>query len=257
MTASFAVVIPARYGSSRLPGKPLLDIAGKPMIRHVWERAMESGAHEVVVATDDERIAAACRGFGASVSMTSGNHQSGTDRIAEVALGRDWLEDEIIVNVQGDEPLLPSALIGQVAQLLQFNPNAGIATLGTAIQGLEDYLNPNVVKFVSRADGTALYFSRAPIPWHRDGAAEGLSSQKRWQGSIRHLGLYAYRARALHQMAAASPCPLEEDERLEQLRALWLGIEIQTDVARHLPGPGVDTAEDLERVRSLVADSRQ
>ncbi len=253
MTGSFAVVIPARYGSSRLPGKPLLDIAGKPMIRHVWERAVESGAGEVIVATDDERIASACRGFGASVSMTSGGHQSGTDRIAEVAMGRDWLDTEIIVNVQGDEPLLPPALIGQVAELLQFNPAAGIATLGTAIQSLEDYLNPNVVKFVTRTDGTALYFSRAPIPWHRDGAAEGLASQTRWQGSMRHLGLYAYRAAALHQIAAASACPLEEDERLEQLRALWLGIEIQTDVARVLPGPGVDTAEDLERVRKLVA----
>jgi 3-deoxy-manno-octulosonate cytidylyltransferase (CMP-KDO synthetase) len=256
VTASFAVVIPARYGSSRLPGKPLLDIAGKPMIRHVWERAMESGAREVIVATDDERIGSACREFGASVSMTSGRHQSGTDRIAEVALARDWLEDEIVVNVQGDEPLLPSALVGQVAALLQFNPAAGIATLGTAIQSLDDYLNPNVVKFVTRTDGTALYFSRAPIPWHRDGAPEGLSSQTRWQGSMRHLGLYAYRARALHQLAAASPCPLEEDERLEQLRALWLGIEIQTDVARTLPGPGVDTTEDLERVRALIRKTR-
>ena len=216
---------------------------------------MERGARDVIVATDDERIASACREFGASVAMTSERHQSGTDRIAEIALGRDWLEDEIIVNVQGDEPLLPPALIGQVAALLQFNPAAGIATLGTAIQSLEDYLNPNVVKFVTRTDGTALYFSRAPIPWHRDGAAHGLSSQTRWQGSMRHLGLYAYRASALHQVAAASPCPLEEDERLEQLRALWLGIEIQTDVARSLPGPGVDTADDLERVRELIGET--
>jgi 3-deoxy-manno-octulosonate cytidylyltransferase (CMP-KDO synthetase) len=253
MTGAFAVVIPARHGSTRLPGKPLLDIGGRPMIQHVWNRAMESGADEVVVATDDPRIAEACTGFGASVAMTSSRHQSGTDRIAEVALARDWVEDEIIVNVQGDEPLLPHALVGQVAELLHFNPDAGMATLGTAVQGLDEYLDPNVVKFVARADGTALYFSRAPIPWHRDGAASGLTSQVRWQGAMRHLGLYAYRARHLHEIAAASPCTLEEDERLEQLRALWLGIPIQTDVARALPGPGVDTPEDLERVRQLLS----
>jgi 3-deoxy-manno-octulosonate cytidylyltransferase (CMP-KDO synthetase) len=252
VSAGFKVIVPARHASTRLPGKPLLDIAGQPMIRHVWDRAMESAADEVVIATDDERIAAACAAFGATIVMTDARHPSGTDRCAEVALARGWLDEEIIVNVQGDEPLLPAVLIDQVADLLLLNPSAGIATLGTPVTGLDEYLDPNVVKLVARADGTAMYFSRAPIPWHRDSAPGGLATQSRWHGALRHLGLYAYRAHALHALAGAPACILEEQERLEQLRALWIGLAIQTDVAKSLPGPGVDTADDLENVRRIM-----
>jgi len=248
----FRVVIPARYASERLPGKPLVDIAGRPMIQHVWERAHGAGATEVIVATDDERIVAACEGFGARALMTSASHVSGTDRIAELAQRLAWDEDEIVVNVQGDEPLIPTATITQVAGLLAGQPDADMATLCTPIHDLADHLNPNVVKVVMREDGAALYFSRAPIPWHRDGALEGLASQTRHGDSLRHLGIYAYRSGALARLSAAPPCPLENIERLEQLRALWLGMTILADVAVEVPGHGVDTPEQLEAVRALV-----
>lgn len=254
--SGFRVVIPARYDATRLPGKPLAPIAGRPMIRWVWEQAIASGAAEVWVATDHDGVAAACRAFGAQVCMTDAAHASGTDRIAEVAARRGWDEDAIIVNVQGDEPLLPPALIRQVAELLWLHPEAEIGTLGTPLHDLGEYLDPNVVKLVMRADGAALYFSRAPIPWHRDGAAAGLGSQQRYAGAMRHLGLYSYRVGALQRLAAAPPCQIEEIERLEQLRALWLGMRIQADAALAVPPAGVDTPADLERVNRLLADRR-
>ena len=252
----FHVVVPARYASVRLPGKPLLPIAGRPMIQWVWERARESGAASVTIATDHESIARVCRGFGAEVCMTDPAHASGTDRIAEVAARAGWGEDVVVVNVQGDEPLLPASLIHQVAELLQLHPEAEVGTLGTPIHDLEEYLDPNVVKCVTAADGRALYFSRAPVPWHRDGALQGLASQQRFEGAMRHLGLYSYRAGALQRLAGASPCRLEEIERLEQLRALWLGMRIQVDAALEVPPPGIDTAADLERINQLLAKSR-
>jgi 3-deoxy-manno-octulosonate cytidylyltransferase (CMP-KDO synthetase) len=200
----FRAVIPARYGSTRLPGKPLLDLGGRPMIQLVHERVLASGAAEVVIATDDERIRAAALGFGAEVQMTSAAHASGTDRLAEVALRRGWQEQDVVVNVQGDEPLLPPALVRQCAALLAADAGADIATLATPIESLEEFLDPAVVKLVRRADGRALYFSRAPIPWHRDGAVGGLATQGEFRGALRHLGLYAYRVGALN--AWQSPC---------------------------------------------------
>jgi len=222
------------------------------MIRHVFERVVQSGAAQVIVATDDERVATACAGFGAEVQMTSASHLSGTDRLAEVAARRGWGAAEVVVNVQGDEPLLPPALVRQAAGLLGADPGADVATLGTPIGSLGEFLDPAVVKVVRRADGRALYFSRAPIPWHREGAAAGLASQTRFDGAWRHIGLYAYRVGALQRLAAAAPAPLELVEKLEQLRALHLGMAIVVGEAMDVPGPGVDTPEDLERVRALL-----
>jgi 3-deoxy-manno-octulosonate cytidylyltransferase (CMP-KDO synthetase) len=251
--STFRVVIPARFASTRLPGKPLLTIGGRPMIQRVWERAVQSGALEVLVATDHAEVAATCREFGAEVCMTDPGHASGTDRIAEVAAVRAWEADAIVVNVQGDEPLLPPALVRQVAALLSEHPSADIGTLCTPVAALADYLDPNIVKLVMAADGTALYFSRAPVPWHRDGAPDGPASQRRCEQAMRHLGLYSYRVAALERLAGTPPCRLEEIERLEQLRALWLGMRIQVQVAAEVPPAGVDTAADLERVNRLLA----
>jgi 3-deoxy-manno-octulosonate cytidylyltransferase (CMP-KDO synthetase) len=251
----FHVVIPARFASTRLPGKPLAQVAGRPMIQWAWERAVDSGASEVLVATDHEGIAEACRAFGAEVCMTDAAHASGTDRIAEVARQRGWDDERIVVNVQGDEPLLPAALVRQVAELLLMHPEADIGTLGTPIHDLETFLDPNVVKLVMRADGAALYFSRAPIPWHRDGAPGGLESQQLCKGAMRHLGLYSYRVGALQRLASAPPCQLEDTERLEQLRALWLGLRIQADAALEVPPAGIDTPADLERINRLLAET--
>lgn len=255
--SGFRVVIPARFASTRLPGKPLLAVAGRPMIHWVWERAMQSGAAEVLIATDHDGIADACRAFGAEVCMTDAAHACGTDRIAEVAAQRGWDEAQVVVNVQGDEPMLPPVLVRQVAQLLLLHADADVGTLGTPILALDDYLDPNVVKLVTRQDGAALYFSRAPIPWHRDGAAAGIASQQRCAGALRHLGLYSYRVGALRRLAAAPPCALEETERLEQLRALWLGMRIQAEVALEVPPAGIDTPADLERVNRLLAADRR
>jgi 3-deoxy-manno-octulosonate cytidylyltransferase (CMP-KDO synthetase) len=252
----FRAVIPARHASTRLPGKPLADLGGRPMIQHVHERVAAAGAAEVIVATDDERVARACTAFGAEVEMTSASHPSGTDRLAEVAARRGWAAGDIVVNVQGDEPLMPPSLVRQVASLLNADPGADVATLGTPIGTLEEFLDPAVVKVVRRADGRALYFSRAPIPWHRDDAPGGLGSQRNHQGAWRHLGLYAYRVGALQRLAAADPAPLELAERLEQLRALYLGMAIVVGEALESPGPGVDTPADLERVRRLLETRR-
>ena len=254
--SAFHVVIPARFASVRLPGKPLATIAGRPMIQWAWERASESGAASVIVATDHEDVMAACNAFGAEAIMTSAHHASGTDRIAEVASRLGWDEEVVVVNVQGDEPLLPAVLIRQVAELLLLHPEADVGTLGTPIHELDEYLDPNVVKLVTAVDGSALYFSRAPIPWHRDGAAQGLVTQARHEGAMRHLGLYSYRVGALQRLAANPPCRLELIERLEQLRALWLGMRIQADAALEVPPAGVDTAADLERINRLLASTR-
>ncbi len=252
----FKVVIPARFASTRLPGKALLPIAGKPMIQWVHERATESGAEEIWIATDDQRVVDACGKFGAAVMLTSPAHASGTDRIAEVATRNGWGEREIVVNVQGDEPLLPQLLIRQVAELVVTNPLAGVATLATPIRSLAEFLDPNVVKVARAPDNRALYFSRAPIPWTRDGALSGFATQSRFDGALRHLGLYAYRVEALMRLAALPPSDLEVTEKLEQLRALENGIAIAVGVTQQVPGPGVDTPADLERVARLVADER-
>lgn len=253
----FRVAIPARFASTRLPGKVLAPIAGLPMIEHVHRLAVRSGALEVVVATDDERVRAACAGFGAEVEMTSASHPSGTDRIAELARRRAWAADSIVVNVQADEPLMPPALIGQAAALLAGDPGADIATLCTPIATLEEYLDPNVVKVVIRADGRALYFSRAPIPWNRDAAPAGLASQQGYRGCWRHIGIYAYRLDALLRLASMPPSALEQLERLEQLRALQSGIAIVVAECCATPGPGVDTAADLAQVERLMAAARR
>lgn len=250
----FRVVIPARYASTRLPEKVLAPIAGKPMIRWVVEVALRSKATEVIVATDDERIAAAV-GSGASVVMTRADHVSGTDRIAEVAANRRWPDEEIVVNVQADEPQLPPALIDQAAELLASDPKAALATLSTPIVSVKELLDPNVVKVVAGNDRAALYFSRAPIPWCRDGAQDGLLSQTRFDGAQRHLGIYAYRVGDLRRLTALPPSSLETTEKLEQLRALQAGMRIVVTEACVLPGVGVDTPEDLERVRAALASS--
>ncbi|MGH8253492.1 MAG: 3-deoxy-manno-octulosonate cytidylyltransferase [Steroidobacteraceae bacterium] len=255
----FKVVIPARYASTRLPGKPLLAIAGKPMLQWVYEQARAAQAGEVLIATDDARIAAAAREFIAIASaddivMTAATHASGSDRIAEVARLRGWDAAQIVVNVQGDEPMLPPELIRQVAQLLERHAQADIATLATPIMSQPEFLDPNVVKLVADAQGRALYFSRAPIPWHRDGAAA--SAQTQWQGARRHVGLYAYRVGALQRMAALPPSGLEQCEKLEQLRALEAGLEFRVADGVVPPGPDVNTSADLERVSALLVASR-
>ncbi len=248
---SYKVVIPARYGSTRLPAKAIAMIAGRPMIQWVVDAARRSGATEVLVATDDERVAAVVDSR-ASVVMTSEAHPSGTDRIAEVATARGWSDAEIVVNVQGDEPQLPPALIDQVAQLLASDAGADLATLSTPITSLQEFLDPNVVKVVAGSDRAALYFSRAPIPWHRDGARQGLLSQTSILGAQRHLGIYAYRVASLRRMTALSPSSLEVTEKLEQLRALQAGMRILVAEASTRPGSGVDTEHDLQRVRAAL-----
>ncbi len=248
----FIVVIPARYASTRLPGKPLQDIGGKPMIQHVWQQACKSAATRVVVATDDQRIVAACQGFGAEVVLTRVDHNSGTDRLAEVATQLGLAADAIVVNVQGDEPLIPPAIIDQVAANLAAHPEAGIATLGEPIQDAATLFNPNAVKLVADRNGLALTFSRAPLPWARDQFAASRDSLPAGVPFRRHIGIYAYRAGFLHDFVAWGPCWLEDTECLEQLRALYHGVRIHVADALQSPPAGVDTPEDLERVRALL-----
>lgn len=254
---AFHVVIPARYASTRLPGKPLLDIGGKSMIQRVVERACASDAGEVLVATDDARIAAAVhdprRPVQSIAVMTDPELPSGTDRVAAVAEVRGWSDDTLVVNVQGDEPFLPPALVAQAAGLLERDPAAGIATLATPIADLEEFLDPNVVKVVSAIDGAAMYFSRAPIPWSRDGAPAGWASQGEFAGALRHVGLYAYRVGALKRITRLPPSGLELREKLEQLRALENGVRILVARCVEPPAPGVDTPLDLERARQRCA----
>jgi 3-deoxy-manno-octulosonate cytidylyltransferase (CMP-KDO synthetase) len=252
----FGVVIPARYASTRLPGKPLCDLAGKPMVVRVYENACRSGAEFVWVATDDQRIVEAVERAGGTAWMTSADHASGTDRLAEVALRQGLEEDQIVVNVQGDEPLLDPNLIRRAALALAEDPNAGITTLATPIQDPADIFNPNVVKVVTDGAGLASYFSRAPIPWLRatfgNTAAMGsaVPSEVPW---LRHVGLYAYRVRALRRLAAETPAPTERAESLEQLRALWHRIPVRVVTVDAFAQHGVDTPEDLARVAVLLA----
>lgn len=249
MTA-FSVVIPARYASTRLPGKPLLDIAGLPMVVQVWHRAGDSAAQRVVIATDDARIESAAVAAGAEVCMTRADHESGTDRLAEVADQMRWDDDHIVVNVQGDEPLIPAPVIEQVAQLLAEDPQAGMATLYEPMTELEDIQDPNIVKLVSDREGRALYFSRAPIPWARDGWNEASAAEAMYR---RHIGLYAYRVSFLRQFVSWPPAALEQIERLEQLRALENGVRIRVAAACAEVPAGVDTQADLDAVRALLS----
>jgi 3-deoxy-manno-octulosonate cytidylyltransferase (CMP-KDO synthetase) len=248
---TFRVVIPARYASTRLPAKPLADIAGKPMVVRVVEAALRSGAAEIIVATDDRRVHQAVAAHGHEAVMTRSDHPSGTDRIAEVAELRGWADDEIVVNVQGDEPLIDPALIAKVAQALANDREASIATAAHPIDDATEFFNPNVVKVVTAASGRALYFSRAPIPWHRDGFAAQREIFPCGFLPRRHIGLYAYRVNFLRSYGKLPAAPAEQWESLEQLRAMWHGFHIHVIECDQTPSPGVDTAEDLERVRSL------
>lgn len=256
MTCDFRVVVPARFGSTRLPGKPLREICGRPMIWHVWQRALESGCGEALVATDDMRIMEAVAAFGGRALMTSTEHASGTDRLAEVARAEGWARDDIVVNLQGDEPYMPGALVRQVASALATRRDAGMATLATPIVDVRDVFDPNVVKTVLDASGLALYFSRAPIPWHRESFPRPTAPLTDEVPFLRHLGLYAYRVRTLEALASAPPSALERAESLEQLRALGLGIRIQVTITTDHVGHGVDTEADLEKLnQNGYADS--
>jgi len=252
MTTPFVVVIPARFASTRLPAKPLQLIAGKPMIQHTWEQARKSSAQRVVVATDDARIVEACRAFGAEVLLTREDHESGTDRLAEVATLLGLAADAIVVNVQGDEPLIPPVVIDQVAANLAAHGEARMATLAEPIHDLEALFNPNVVKVTRDINGLALTFSRATLPWARDEFAVSREQLPQGVPFRRHIGIYAYRAGFLHDFVSWGPCWLETTERLEQLRALWHGVRIHVADALEAPPTGVDTAEDLDRVRRLL-----
>jgi 3-deoxy-manno-octulosonate cytidylyltransferase (CMP-KDO synthetase) len=221
-------------------------------VQWVYERARASGATEVLIATEDERIARAARDFGAQVAMTAASHLSGSDRIAEVARTRGWGPQEIVVNVQGDEPLMPTAVIDQVAGLLDAHPSAAIATLATPVTSIEELFDPNIVKVVTDARGMALYFTRAPVPWNRDSAPAGLHSQADFSGARRHRGIYAYRVAALQSLTALAPGALERREQLEQLRALEHGLAICVAEAVQRPGPDVNTLADLEQVEALL-----
>lgn len=246
--SEFTVVIPARFASERLPGKPLLPIAGRPMLQHVWDRARESGAREVIIATDDQRIASAARQFSATVCMTDDGHTSGTDRIAEVAENNDWRPDRVVVNLQGDEPLMPAELIRFCASLLD-DKDANVGTLASPFADLATYSDPNAVKVLVDSKSYALYFSRASIPFSRDSRTDELACAT----ALHHHGIYAYRVADLKKIVASPPADIERAERLEQLRALYLGLSIRVGVPSAPPGPGVDTADDLERVAELLA----
>ena len=244
---SFYVVIPARLASTRLPNKPLADIAGKPMIVRVAEQARLSGASDVIVATDHESIVDVCSGFGIRAMLTRKDHVSGTDRIAEISRKMDWSPSATVVNVQGDEPMIPATIIRQVADNLA-QRQVGMATLAVPIHNAEEAFNPNAVKVVLDAEGYALYFSRATIPWDRDRFAKDLETVG--DNFLRHLGIYGYRAGFIRRYVTWQPSPLEHIEMLEQLRVLWYGEKIHVAVAQEVPGTGVDTPEDLKRVRA-------
>lgn len=249
--APFKVVIPARLGSTRLPRKVLRPLAGKPLVQWVWEAARACGAGEVVIAADNEEVLAACRAFGADARLTDPGHQSGTDRIDEIARAAGWSDDTLVVNLQGDEPLMQPQLVREAAELLAGDSAADIATLCHPLHTREDWLNPNFVKVVKDTRDYALYFSRAPIPWKREGTAaesplpEGLA--------FRHIGLYAYRVGALRRFSALPPADLETCEMLEQLRALSHGLRIKVGVSAVPPPRGVDTEDDLAAVAALLA----
>ena len=252
MSHDYKVVIPARYASTRLPGKPLRELLGKPMLQYVFDAAMACAASEILVATDDGRIEAAAKRFGAKVCMTSTEHASGTDRLAEVVDLLGWPDETIVVNVQGDEPLMPPALIEQVARDLADNPDAAMSTLATPLVAAGGFFDPNVVKVVTDKAGFALYFSRAPIPWDRDLLHDDIKALPVGIVPLRHIGIYAYRAAYLRRYAQMRPCVLEQTEHLEQLRALWYGERIHVGEASQRPGPGVDTEDDLHIVEQLL-----
>jgi len=256
MTRGFKVVIPARYASTRLPGKPLLPIAGKPMIAHALARAQEAGADEIVVATDDERILQAVQALGGQALMTRADHQSGTERIAEVAALCGWQDDDIIVNLQGDEPLIPPAYIRDAAAALAGQQRAGIATLAAAINDPEEIFNPNAVKVVLDRGGYALYFSRAPIPWERGAFTAGGGRPSGKMPYYRHIGLYAYTVAFLNRYCQWPPSLLESVEALEQLRILWQGEAVYVQTVAAPPAAGVDTEEDLVRVERVLLAAR-
>jgi 3-deoxy-manno-octulosonate cytidylyltransferase (CMP-KDO synthetase) len=247
---SFCVLIPARMASSRLPDKPLADLAGLPMVVRVAQRALQSQASRVVVAADDARITAACAQHQVQAILTRNDHPSGSDRLAQACELLGLHDDDIVVNVQGDEPLIDPASIDAVAHLLTHRPDCSMSTLAHAIDSLQDFQNPNVVKVVLDARDTALYFSRAPIAWWRDGFAQGMTALPD-PAPLRHVGLYAYRVGFLRQFPQLAQAPLELTESLEQLRAMWHGHRIAVHITEHAPGPGVDTPEDLARVREV------
>jgi 3-deoxy-manno-octulosonate cytidylyltransferase (CMP-KDO synthetase) len=247
----FHVMIPARFAASRLPGKPLLLIEGRPLIQWVWQRAQDSGAKSVRIATDDVRIRDAAVKFGAECVMTSPDHASGTDRIAEVVRACGLAAEEVVVNLQGDEPMMPAAHIARVAAGVSGTAAADMATAVAPVRQLAEFLDPNCVKALRAGDGRALYFSRAPVPWPRDAVSEDRPT--RFEGAWRHIGIYAYRVRSLLQFAAWAPTPLELTEKLEQLRALEHGMHIHLVTLDESPPAGVDTPQDLERIRSLLA----
>jgi 3-deoxy-manno-octulosonate cytidylyltransferase (CMP-KDO synthetase) len=253
--SEFGVIIPARFASTRLPGKPLIDLGGKPMVVRVMEVAAEAGAAFAMVATDDQRIVDAVTEAGGEAILTSDEHDTGTDRLAEVARRLRLDPDLIVVNLQGDEPALPAALVRRVAETLRQDTEASLATLATPLRDRRDLFDPNVVKVVLDQAGRAHYFSRAPIPWLR---AEFQAESSRASAAplpddtfLRHVGLYAYRVSTLLRLSQTRPAPLELAENLEQLRALWLGMKIQVAVVSELPAPGVDTPEDAARVQKL------
>lgn len=248
---TFTVVIPARYESSRLQGKPLMEIAGRPMIQWTWEQAKRSGADRIVIATESEQVRQVCEGFGAEVCMTSASHQSGTERIAEVIEKLGLSDDEIIVNVQGDEPMLPPDLIHQVAEGLATHQGTLMATLCEPITDVETVFDPHAVKVIRNKDNYALNFTRAPMPWSRDTFGPTPTLPENWQYK-RHIGLYAYRAGFVKRYVAWPECGLEQVEKLEQLRVLWHGEQILVLDALCDAGVGVDTLQDLERVRTLM-----
>ena len=245
----FHVVIPARFAASRLPGKPLLTIGGRPLIQWVWQCAVASGAASVTIATDDARILQSALSFGADCMMTSPQHASGTDRIAEAARAKGFAAEDVVVNLQGDEPMMPASVVSAVAQALSTRPQTEIATAVAPIRSLREFLDPNCVKALRATDGRALYFSRAPVPWPRDHATGGAPG--RFEGAWRHIGIYGYRVRSLLRFAAWPPTPLEQMEKLEQLRALEHGMQIHLVELSETPPAGVDTPEDLERIRSI------
>ena len=250
---SFTVLIPARYASTRLPGKPLMDIAGKPLVVRVAERAQASGADRIVIATDDERIRAAAEQHGFDAILTRANHATGTDRLAEAAVALELDDRAIVVNVQGDEPLLEPALIREVADELRSHGDASIATACHPIDDFQEAFNPNVVKVVLDHAGYALYFSRATIPWARDAFAAKRDKLPLGLPLYRHYGLYAYRVGFLRHYPSLTSAQIERFEALEQLRALWHGHRIVVRITTGTPAPGVDTQEDLDRVRALYA----
>lgn len=244
----FSVIIPARYASTRFPGKPLVDINGKPMVRHVYERALESGAKKVIVATDDLRIAKVVSDFGGHYCMTGAHHESGTERLAEVIETEGMLSHELVVNVQGDEPFIPAVNIQQVAENLHQHQQAEMATLAVRITDVEEAFNPNVVKVITDKQGYAMYFSRATIPYDRSRFLDEDVIDEIGDYYLRHLGIYAYRAGFIKQYVSMSPSGLEQIESLEQLRVLWHGEKIHVDIAKQTPPTGIDTPDDLTRL---------